>query len=127
MPDGGGRRPDMKTGSSRKVQRVQGPRAIAPYDLSPRQQILHRTTNGVKLNRDIVVNGKLAHRDKILNNARRNQNIIKKKRTRKLCRASESDRKQCAVADNNGGRNRIPRRVRTGESTGIGRHMGRGT
>ena len=63
--------------SSRKVQWVEGLGAIAPDDQPPGQKILHRTTSRVKLNRIIVINGKLAYRDQILNKLRRNQNIIK--------------------------------------------------
>ena len=60
-----------------QTKRVQRAGAIAPDDHVLRQKILHRTTSRVKLNRIIVINGKLAYRDQILNKLRRNQNIIK--------------------------------------------------
>ena len=52
--------------SSRKVQRVEGARTIAPDDQLPAHEILHRTTSRVKFNRT-VVGSKLANRYKILN------------------------------------------------------------
>jgi hypothetical protein len=63
----------------REAQWVQGPGAIAPGDHGPRRKILHRTTSRVKFNRAIIVNGKLANGNKILNKVRSDQNIIKMK------------------------------------------------
>lgn len=50
-----------------KAQRIDGPGAIAPDDHVPSLKILHGTTSAVKFNRTIIIRGKLAHRDGILN------------------------------------------------------------
>ena len=76
---------------SREAQGVVQTGAIAPDDHPLRLQVLHRTTSGVKFNRTIVIGGKLAHKDKILNKSRRNKNIIKSQRSRKRRGASSSD------------------------------------
>jgi hypothetical protein len=57
---------DKGVGGSRKAQGVQWSGTIAPCDLTPCQQILHRATRWVKLDGTIVVNGKLANGDEIL-------------------------------------------------------------
>jgi hypothetical protein len=68
-----------KRGGSRKLQRVQRPRAIAPDDHSPGLEILHRTTSGIKFNRTIVVRGKLANINKILNKVRETRMLLRVK------------------------------------------------
>ena len=70
-----------------KLEWIQRPGAIAPDDHVPRQ-ILHRTTSRIKFNRTIIVSGKLANRNKILDEFRRNKNIIKVKRPMKVGGAS---------------------------------------
>jgi hypothetical protein len=60
VPQGGGGLDDQGL-SWRKVQGVQGPRAIAPDDHVLSLQILHRTTSRVKLNKAIIVDSKLAN------------------------------------------------------------------
>jgi hypothetical protein len=82
-----------KRGGSRKLQRVEQPRAIAPDDHSPGLEILHRTTSGIKFNGTIVVRGQPPNRNKILNKVRRNKNVIKSKGPRKPCYASGGNRK----------------------------------
>jgi hypothetical protein len=68
-----------KRGGSRKLQRVEQPRAIAPDDHSPGLEILHRTTSGIKFNRTIVVRGKLANINKILNKVRETRMLLRVK------------------------------------------------
>ena len=70
-----------------KLEWIQRPGAIAPDDHVPRH-ILHRTTSRIKFNRTIIVSGKLANRNKILDEFRRNKNIIKVKRPMKVGGAS---------------------------------------
>jgi hypothetical protein len=82
-----------KRGGSRKLQRVEQPRAIAPDDHSPGLEILHRTTSGIKFNGTIVVRGQPPNRNKILNKVRRNKNVIKSKGPRKPCCTSGGNRK----------------------------------
>ena len=77
--------------SDGQLQGVERTGAIAPDDHPLRLQVLRRTTSGVKFNRAIVIGGKLAHRDKILNKSRRNKNIIKSQRSKKRRGASSSD------------------------------------
>ena len=60
VPQRGGGRGDQGV-SSRKVQWVEGPGAIAPDDQPPGQKILHRTTSRVKLNRTIMVGSEQAN------------------------------------------------------------------
>ena len=98
VPKWGGRLGD-KGVCWREIQR---PGAIAPDYLVPSLQVLHRTASRVKLNRTIVVSGKLANRNKILNNMWRHKDIIKTKGGRLCSRASGSDREQSAITDNNG-------------------------
>ena len=61
VPEGGGGGGDQGVSSSRKVQRVERPRAIAPDDHFPGQDILHRTTRRVKLHRTIVIGSELTN------------------------------------------------------------------
>jgi len=76
MPKRGGGAAEKSCGC-RTTQRIEGPRAIAPGENSPGLKVLHRATSGIKLNRTIIVRGKLAHRYNVLNKVRRNKNIIK--------------------------------------------------
>lgn len=69
----------MKAGH-REAEGVQGPRAIASDDLSPRLKILHRTAMGVKFHRNIVIECKLVYRNQVLDEVRRHKNIIELKR-----------------------------------------------
>jgi len=64
------RRAGDKGVSDRQLQGVERTGAIAPDDHVPREKILHRTTIRVKLHRAIVVNSKLANRNKILDKLR---------------------------------------------------------
>lgn len=57
---------------------VELPEAIAPDDHVLRSEILHRKTKRVKFDRTIIVNGELANRNKVLNDARRNKNVVQK-------------------------------------------------
>lgn len=65
----------------RKVQRVKRPGAIAPDDLVPGGEVLHREAKRVKLDRNGVISSELAHRNKILNQFRSDKNIVKVKGT----------------------------------------------
>ena len=60
---------------SRRTKRVQGTGTIAPDDFPLRPKILHRTTKRVKFDRTIIVNGKLAYRNKALNESWRHKHI----------------------------------------------------
>jgi len=53
--------------SDRQMEWVQRSGDIAPGDQSPRQYILHRTAIRVKLNKTIIINGKLTNINVILN------------------------------------------------------------
>jgi len=70
------RRAGDKGVSDGQLQGVERTGAIAPDDHVPREKILHRTTIRVKLHRAIVINSKLANRNKILDKLRRNKNVI---------------------------------------------------
>jgi hypothetical protein len=76
MPERRGGADDKGVGDSGEAQGVQRSGTIAPCDLVPCQQILHRATRWVKLD-STIVNGKLANGDQILNKLWRNKNIIK--------------------------------------------------
>jgi hypothetical protein len=65
----------------RVLKRIKLPRTIASKKLTPRKKVLHRKTKRVKIDRAIIISSELADRDKILNNARCNENITKMKRT----------------------------------------------
>ena len=67
VPEGGGGGGEQGVSSNRKVQWVERPRAIAPDDHFPGQEILHRTTRRVKLHRTVVIRSELTNRNKILN------------------------------------------------------------
>ena len=67
VPEGGGGGGDQGVSSSRKVQQVERPGAIAPDDHFPEQEILHRTTRRVKLHRTVVIRSELTNRNMILN------------------------------------------------------------
>jgi hypothetical protein len=77
VPDGGGG--GGMEGGCHRLQRVEGTGAVTSDDLSPRGKSLHRTAKRVKFHRTVIVGGKLANRNKVLNKIRGNQNIIKKK------------------------------------------------
>ena len=56
----------------------------------------------IKLNGTIVVGSELTNGNKILNEVRGNQNIIKSELMREQGRASRGNREQAPIADNNG-------------------------
>ena len=61
MPEGGGSNSGENTrGRGRQAKRIKRTEAIAPGDHVPRPKVLHREAKRVKLNRAIVVSGKLA-------------------------------------------------------------------
>ena len=53
-----------------KLQRVERAGAIAPDGHGPREKILHRATIWVKLHRTVVIDSKLANRNKVLDELR---------------------------------------------------------
>jgi len=63
--------------SRRRMQRIKGPRTIAPDDHVPGTKILRREAKGVKFNGTVIIFGKLSDRNEILNNVWSNENIIK--------------------------------------------------
>ena len=65
----------------RWVERVEVTRAIAPGDHVPGLQILHRKAKRIKFNGTIIVGGETTNRNKIFNNVRGHQNIVKDKVT----------------------------------------------
>jgi hypothetical protein len=67
VPEGGDGGGEQGVSSSRKVQWIKRPGDISPDDQFPGQEILHRTTRGVKLHRAIVIGSELTNRNKILN------------------------------------------------------------
>jgi hypothetical protein len=58
-------------------ERVKVTRTIAPGDHAPGLKILHRKTKRIKLNGTVVISGKAANGNQILNNARSDKNIRK--------------------------------------------------
>ena len=67
MPEGGGGGGEQGVSSNRKVQRVERPRAIAPDDHFPGQEILNRTTRRIKLHKIVIIRSELTNRNKIFN------------------------------------------------------------
>lgn len=61
------------------MERVEPAGAIAPDDLVFSAKILHRKTIGIKLNRAMIISGKLTDIKKICNKIWSNQNIGKMK------------------------------------------------
>ena len=64
-----------------RTERVELAGAIAPSDHVPSAEILQRKTKRVKFYGAGVISGKLTDRDKILDEARCDKNIIKNERT----------------------------------------------
>ena len=85
MPDGGGDTGEEGVRLRARHGQMQGVKrtgAIAPDDHVPGTKILHREAKRVKLNRTVIISGKLAHRNKRLNNVWSDKNIIKVKGAR---------------------------------------------
>lgn len=87
--------------SRREAQGVEGSRAITSDDFPPSRKILHITTKGVKLHGTVVIRGKLANGNEIINKVRKNKNIIKTKLVRKACNTSGSNSNEVHVTENN--------------------------
>jgi hypothetical protein len=63
------------------LESVKLPRIVTPKKLTPSKMVLHRETKRVKIDRIVIISSKLTNRDKIFNNVRYNENIMKMKRT----------------------------------------------
>jgi hypothetical protein len=86
---------------------VRGTRCRYSDDLAPSRKILHRTAKRIKFHTTIVVNSKLPNRNKVLNEAGSNKNIIKAKVVREFSRAGGDDRNEVAITNNNARRRGI--------------------
>jgi hypothetical protein len=69
----------------RVLERIKLPRTVALKKLTPGKKVLHRKTKRVKIDRAIIISSELTDRDKILNNARCNENIMSSSCWRILC------------------------------------------
>jgi hypothetical protein len=65
----------------RVLERIKLSHTIASKKLTPGKKVLHRKTKRVKIDRAIIISSELTDGEKILNNARCNENITKMKRT----------------------------------------------
>jgi hypothetical protein len=54
----------------RSLHRVESSEAIASENLGPGTQILHRETNRVKFNGDMIISSELTHGQKVFDNVR---------------------------------------------------------
>jgi hypothetical protein len=64
-----------------RADEVEVPEAIAPNDHVPGVEILHIKTIFVKFDRNIIITSKTMNNNKIFNDLRANENIIKDERT----------------------------------------------
>ena len=81
MPKGSGSSEECGGAGGGGVERVEVARAIAPDDHVPGVQVLHRKAKRIKLNGTIIIGGKTTNGNQVLNNVRRDQDIIKNKIT----------------------------------------------
>jgi hypothetical protein len=79
MPKRGGCGDERGGAGGGWLERIEVARAIAPGDHVPGLQILHRKAKRIKFNRTIVIGGKTANGNQILNDVGRHQNIVKNK------------------------------------------------
>jgi hypothetical protein len=86
MPSGGGGGGDQdkrrRRSSGGRTKRVEGPQAIIAGEWSPAGQILHRRTEGVKLNGTGVVDGEPTNIKKIMSDVRGYENVVEVERSR---------------------------------------------
>lgn len=91
----GGRGSNKSLRRRRRRQRVQVAGAITSEEHRPSRQILDGKTEWIKLNSHIVVSCKRSNRNKILNERRRDEDVVKKRRglgSGNRCRSPVSNR-----------------------------------
>ena len=96
----------------RRLKRIKLPRTVAPKKLTPGNEVLHRKTKRVKIDRTIVIGSKLTDINQILNDARCNGDVTKmkwtsRKRRRKRCMPGYGDGNGRAVSNSNMAINRV--------------------
>lgn len=82
MPELGGRRGGSNEcrWCSQWVEGIEVTYTIAPDDHVPSLKVLHRETKGIKLNRNLIIDSKLPHRNKVLDDVRCKKNVIEGER-----------------------------------------------
>ena len=96
----------------RRLKGIKLPRTVAPKKLTRDNEVLHRKTKRVKIDRTIVIGSKLTDKNQILNDARCNEDVMKmewtsRKRRRKRCMPGCGDGNGGAVSNSNMTINRV--------------------
>jgi hypothetical protein len=85
MPSGGGGGGEQhgcrRRASGERLERVEGPRAVAAGERGPSGQILHKKIKGVKINRTRVVGGKPSNKKKTMSDMRGYKNVVEIERS----------------------------------------------
>jgi hypothetical protein len=88
----------------RELQGVEGPKTLTSQQRGLGAEILYRNTKRVKFNRNTIVSGKFANREKVLEDVGSNENITKMEWSWDCGVSSANNRESGTITHNDGGR-----------------------